>query len=257
MGGKGAFIKELEAVLLAGRADLAVHSMKDVTVELPEELELPVILKREAPGDAFVSNHYGSLDDLPVGAVVGTSSPRRRCQVKHYRPDLQVDDIRGNVGTRLKKLDQGRYHALILATAGLQRLQLEQRITRHLPATQILPAIGQGALGIEIRRGDTEVLSLLRELDDADSHACVAAERAVSRRLDCGCLAPLAGYAVIEQGELRLSALIGRPDGSRLMRAETRGRVAEAEALGDAVGRDLLEQGAGAILEEIRAHERQ
>ena len=194
MGGKGAFVKELEEVLLAGGADLAVHSMKDVTVDLPDGLDLPIILRRDNPGDAFVSNHYASLDALPAGANVGTSSPRRRCQIKHHRPDLQVSDIRGNVGTRLRKLDDGEYHALILATSGMERLGLQHRITARLPTTQLLPAIGQGAMGVEIRKDDPRVLPLLRDLDHRETHACVAAERAVSRRLDCGCLAPLAGF---------------------------------------------------------------
>lgn len=257
MGGKGAFVKELEAALLSGRADLAVHSMKDVTVEIPPDLELPVILKRDDPGDAFVSNDYARIDDLPAGAGVGTSSPRRRCQLKHYRPDLQISDIRGNVGTRLKKLDEGQYDALILAVAGLERLELQHRITARIPATQLLPAIGQGALGVEIRKGDANVLSLLKALDDAETHACVTAERAVSRRLDCGCLAPLAGYAVIEGGQLYLSALIGRPDGSGVIRGEIDGSVQEAETLGDKLGLDLLNRGAGDILREIREHEQQ
>lgn len=255
MGGKGAFVKELEAALLSGRADLAVHSMKDVTVEIPPELALPVILKRDDPGDAFVSNQYASIDDLPAGANVGTSSPRRRCQLKHYRPDLQAGDIRGNVGTRLRKLDEGQYDALILANAGLERLELQHRITARIPASQLLPAIGQGALGVEMRKDDSEVLSLLKELDDAETHACVAAERAVSRRLDCGCLAPLAGYAVIEGGQLHLSALIGQSDGTGVIRGEISGAVQEAEVLGDKLGRDLLDRGAGDILREIREYE--
>lgn len=257
MGGKGAFVKELEAVLLAGRADLAVHSMKDVTVDIPDGLALPIILKRDDPGDAFVSNHYASLDDLPAGAVVGTSSPRRRCQIKHHRPDLELRDIRGNVGTRLRKLDDGEYHALVLATAGLERLALQHRITTRLAAKQLLPAIGQGALGVEIRSDDAEVLDLLRDLDHDETHACVMAERAVSRRLDCGCLAPLGGHAVIEDGQMHLAAMLGWPDGSDLIRGEIRGAPAEAEELGDRLGRDLLERGAGEILASIRADERQ
>ncbi len=196
-------------------------------------------------------------DDLHAGSTIGTSSPRRRCQVKHYRPDLRVSDIRGNVGTRLRKLDDGQYDALILAVAGLERLQLDHRITSRIPAQQLLPAIGQGALGVEIRKDDSEVLELVRPLDHAVSHTCVAAERAVSRRLDCGCLAPLAGHAVIEEGQLHLSASIGRPDGSDLIRAETAGPPDRAEALGDALGRELLERGADDILRDLREHEQQ
>jgi len=255
MGGKGAFIKELEEALLNGRADLAVHSMKDVTIDLPEGLALPIILGREEPGDAFVANGRASLAALPRGAVVGTSSLRRRCQIRYARPDLEVADIRGNVGTRLRKLDAGQYDALILAVAGLQRLGLEQRMTARLAPETLLPAIGQGALGIETRSGDADVLALLAPLDDADTHICVSAERAVSRRLNGGCLAPVAGYAVLEDGQLRITALVGRPDGSELIRESLSGSHGDAEALGDELGGRLLARGADRILADVMGHD--
>ena len=257
VGGKGLFIKELERALLEDGADLAVHSMKDVPAELPEPLHLPIILERGDARDAFVSARYADLGDLPPGARLGTSSLRRQCQMRSARPDLEVGHLRGNVNTRLRKLDDGDYHALVLATAGLERLELQHRLTARIPKRLLLPAIGQGALGIEIRSADPDVLSLLRPLDHKETHACVAAERAVSRRLDCGCLAPLGGYAVIGDGRLHLAAMIGWPDGGDLIRGEVSGPVQEAEALGDRLGRDLLDRGAGEILESIRADERQ
>jgi hydroxymethylbilane synthase len=255
MGGKGAFVKELEDALLSGRGDIAVHSMKDVTVDMPEELELPVILKRGNPGDALVSNRYDSLEALPDGANVGTSSLRRRCQIKHARPDLNVRDIRGNVGTRLRKLDEGQYDALVLATSGLTRLQLEDRIRSRLVPEQLLPAIGQGALGIETRRNDSEVLSLLAGLNDEETRVCVSAERAVSRRLNGGCLAPVAGYATMQDGQVYITALVGRPDGTELVRETISGPVDQAEGLGEELGRRLLAQGADRILEEIMGND--
>lgn len=255
MGGKGAFIKELEQALLSERADLAVHSMKDVTVEMPEELALPVILRREDPGDAFVSNHYATLEDLPAGARVGTSSLRRRCQIMHARADLDVCDIRGNVGTRLRKLDEGSYDALVLAASGLRRLALEARITVRLETEQLLPAIGQGALGIETRRGDADVQSLLRPLDDEETHICVSAERAVSRRLNGGCLAPVAGFAELRGDEVHIIALVGRPDGTELIRDAVSGPAVEAEALGVALAESLLQRGADRILRDIMGHD--
>ncbi|MEJ2760205.1 MAG: hydroxymethylbilane synthase [Gammaproteobacteria bacterium] len=255
MGGKGAFIKELEQALLSGRADLAVHSMKDVTVEMPEDLALPVILRREDPGDAFVSNHYASLEELPAGARVGTSSLRRRCQIMHARQDLEVCDIRGNVGTRLRKLDEGSYDALVLAASGLHRLALGARITARLDTEQLLPAIGQGALGIETRHGDADVLSLLKALDDEETHICVSAERAVSRRLNGGCLAPVAGFAELRGDRVHIAALVGRPDGTELIRDTISGPADEAEALGAELGERLLQQGADRILRDIMGHD--
>jgi len=255
MGGKGAFVKELEEALLSGRGDLAVHSMKDVTVDMPEELALPVMLRRGDPGDAFVSNHHASLDALPGGANVGTSSLRRSCQIKHARPDLNVRDIRGNVGTRLRKLDEGQYDALVLATAGLMRLQLEDRIRSRLAPEQLLPAIGQGALGIETRRDDAEVLSLLAGLNDEETRICVSAERAVSRRLNGGCLAPVAGYATLQHDRLRITALVGRPDGTELVQDTISGPAEQAEALGEELGQRLLAQGADRILGEIMGND--
>ena len=255
MGGKGAFIKELEQALLSGRADLAVHSMKDVTVDMPEGLALPVILRREDPGDAFVSNHHASLAELPAGARVGTSSLRRRCQIMHARPDLDVRDIRGNVGTRLRKLDEGSYDALVLAASGLRRLALEARITARLDTEQLLPAIGQGALGLETRGGDADVLSLLQPLDDEETHVCVSAERAVSRRLNGGCLAPVAGFAELRGERLHITALVGRPDGTELIRDAVSGTAAGAEDLGAELGERLLQRGADRILRDIMGHD--
>jgi hydroxymethylbilane synthase len=255
MGGKGAFVKELEDALLSGRGDLAVHSMKDVTVDIPEELELPVILRRGDPGDALVSNRYETLDALPGGANVGTSSLRRRCQIKYTRPDLNVRDIRGNVGTRLRKLDEGQFDALVLATAGLTRLQLEHRIRSRLAPEQLLPAIGQGALGIETRRNDAEVLTLLAGLNDEATRVCVSAERAVSRRLNGGCLAPVAGYATVQDSQVSIIALVGRPDGTELVRETISGPADQAEVLGEELGRRLLARGADRILEEIMGND--
>lgn len=251
IGGKGLFVKELEQALLEGRADIAVHSMKDVTLEFPEGLGLPVILRREDPRDAFVSHHHASLEALPEGARVGTSSLRRRCQLLALRPDLDIRDLRGNVGTRLGKLDAGEYDAIVLAAAGLKRLGMDSRIRAALPTDTLLPAIGQGAIGIECRSDDTRAHELIAPLADPATAICVRAERAVNQRLGGACQVPIAGHAVLEGEWLRMRALVGSTDGRRLVRGETAGPAADAEALGRALAEDLLDRGAGPILAEL------
>ncbi|EGV06001.1 hydroxymethylbilane synthase [Haemophilus pittmaniae HK 85] len=251
IGGKGLFVKELEAALLDGRADIAVHSMKDVPMEFPQGLGLSVICRREDPRDAFVSNKYAALADLPAGAVVGTSSLRRQCQLKQLRPDLQVHSLRGNVGTRLSKLDQGEYDAIILASAGLIRLGLAERIRSFIEVEQSLPAVGQGAVGIECRIDDLVVQQLLAPLADQQTTLCVLAERAMNRRLQGGCQVPIGGYAIIENEQLWLRALVGELDGSQIIRAEGRGDLTTAEQLGVQIAESLLAQGAGQILAKV------
>ncbi len=248
VGGKGLFVKELEQGLLEGRADIAVHSMKDVPVEFPAGLFLPVVLEREDPCDAFVANRYALPEQLPAGARVGTSSLRRQVQLRAERPDLVIVDLRGNVNTRLAKLDAGEYDAIILACAGLKRLGLGARIRARLDPAQSLPAIGQGAIGIECRSDDPAVQALIAPLDHAETHARVRAERALNARLMGGCQVPVAGFATLQGGQLHLRGLVGRPDGSEVLRAEARGAIEEAEAIGVRVAEDLLAQGAGPIL---------
>ncbi|MCW8903693.1 hydroxymethylbilane synthase [Sedimenticola sp.] len=251
IGGKGLFVKELEQGMLEGRADIAVHSMKDVPVELPEGLHLAVIMEREDPRDAFVSNRYGRLEDLPEGSVVGTSSLRRQCQLADRRPDLKIAPLRGNVNTRLRKLDEGEFDAIILATAGLKRLGFQQRITSFIESGDSLPAIGQGAIGIECRSDDERVNALIQPLHDPETACCVLAERAMNHRLMGGCQVPIAGFAVLNHGKLFMRGLVGEPDGSRIMRAEINGPAVEAEALGIAVAEDLLGQGADQVLKHL------
>lgn len=251
IGGKGLFIKELEQGLLANEADIAVHSMKDVPVELPPGLHLAVIMSREDPRDAFVSNRYKNIDELPEGACVGTSSLRRQSQLAEQRPDLQIKSLRGNVNTRLRKLDDGEYDAVILAAAGLIRLGFEARITAFIGAEQSLPAIGQGAVGIECRIDDQRVNALIAALHDAETAACVSAERAMNQRLNGGCQVPIAGYAMLESGNLWLRGLVGEPDGSKIIRGEVEGKVEDAEAMGEGLAERLLEWGAGPILQAL------
>ncbi len=255
VGGKGLFVKELEAGMLEGRADIAVHSMKDVPVEFPEGLELALIMAREDPRDAFVSNRFASLEELPDGARVGTSSLRRQTQIRECFPRLELDWLRGNVNTRLAKLDSGDYDAIILASAGLKRLGFEQRIRSCLEPEISLPAIGQGAIGIECRSDDEAVQSLIAPLADRDTTLRVQAERAMNERLEGGCQVPIAGYAVLEGDELWLRGLVGEPDGSRVLRAEIRGPASDAVELGTRLAEQLLEQGAGEILQAL--HESQ
>lgn len=251
IGGKGLFVKELELALLEKRADIAVHSMKDVPMSFPEGLGLSVICQREDPRDAFVSNIYRTLGDLPQGAIVGTSSLRRQCQLKQLRPDLDIRSLRGNVGTRLSKLDVGEYDAIILASAGLIRLGLYDRIASFIETEQSLPAAGQGAVGIECRTDDLDVQALLAPLSDATTTACVLAERAMNTRLQGGCQVPIGGYAVLENDEIYLRALVGDVDGSVILRAEGKSAVENAEALGRSIAEQLLAQGADKILAKI------
>ena len=253
VGGKGLFVKELETALLERRADIAVHSMKDVPMEFPEGLGLGVICEREDPSDAFVSNRYSSLEALPAGSVVGTSSLRRECQLRARRPDLQVRFLRGNVNTRLRKLDEGEYDAIILASAGLIRLGFAERIASKLAVEDSLPAGGQGAVGIELRREDDRVLELLQALHHEPTAQRVTAERAMNQRLQGGCQVPIACYAEHLAGgqRLRLRGLVGKPDGSLLLRAEGEAPVADAGKLGIQVAEALLAQGAAGILAEV------
>ena len=251
VGGKGLFVKELETALLDGRADIAVHSMKDVPMQMGEEFTLACISAREVPLDAFVSNRYASLADMPPGAVVGTSSLRRESQLHAQYPFLAVTSLRGNLDTRLRKLDEGQYDAIILAAAGLMRLGLKGRVRSVLPSEVSLPAAGQGALGIECLGGRHDLLDWLRPLDDADTSACVRAERAVARALAGSCEVPLGAYAEMRGGQLWLRGFVARPDGSRIVRAERDGVAADAEALGYALAEDLRAQGADAILAEL------
>jgi hydroxymethylbilane synthase len=248
VGGKGLFVKELEEALLDGRADIAVHSMKDMPVDLPPGLCLAAMSTREDPHDALVSNHYQRMADIPRGAEVGTSSLRRQSQLLHLRPDLQVKPLRGNVNTRLARLDEGEYAAIILAAAGLRRLGFLKRINCILSAEEFLPAAGQGVLGIECRQEDIVVQTLVATLNDPLSHACALAERAVSRCLGANCQVPVAAFAEIQNNQLWLRGLVSSVDGKIVLRAEGRGVLAEAENLGVAVGNDLLNQGAAAIL---------
>ena len=254
VGGKGLFVKELEQGMLAGEADIAVHSMKDVPVEFPEGLHLAVIMERENPYDAFVSNTYASLADLPQGACVGTSSLRRQCQLADRRPDLRIEPLRGNVNTRLAKLDAGEYDAIILAAAGLIRLGFESRIRDCIDPVDSLPAIGQGAIGIECRVDDERVHQLIAPLADRDTTDRVLAERAMNARLNGGCQVPIGGHAVLDGDRLILKGLVGTTDGSRILRAEASGPRAEAEAIGVRVAEDLLGQGADAILSALMGH---
>ncbi len=251
VGGKGLFVKELETAMLEGRADIAVHSMKDVPVEFPEGLGLHTICEREDPRDAFVSNRFTAIDELPQGAVVGTSSLRRQCQLRAERPDLVIRDLRGNVNTRLAKLDAGEYDAIILAAAGLKRLEMAHRITAFIEPEQSLPANGQGAVGIECRLDDHELHALLAPLEHPETRIRVLTERAMNRALQGGCQVPIGAYALVEGEEVWLRGLVGSPDGSRVIRDEIRGPLADGEALGHTLAQRLLADGADAILAEV------
>lgn len=256
VGGKGLFVKELEVAMLEGRAELAVHSMKDVPMEFPGDLGLAVICEREDPRDALVSNNYASLEELPQGARVGTSSLRRQSQILAARPDLKVEFLRGNVQTRLARLDAGDFDAIILAAAGLIRLELEDRIRQRLPAELCLPSAGQGAVGIECRIGDTALMDRLKVLHHPQTAACVLAERAVVRRLEGGCQVPIAAYAEYrDDGQLWLRAMVGEPDGSNLIQQERVGSPEQAEAMGTELAESLLAAGADRILAALDARE--
>lgn len=251
IGGKGLFLKELEAALEAGEADMAVHSMKDVPAELPPGMALPVVLAPGSPLDAFVSNHHDNVEALPEGARVGTSSLRRAAMLKHLRPDLAVASLRGNVQTRLAKLDAGEFDAIVLACAGLERLELAARIRSELSAEQSLPAIGQGVLGIEIRADDSDTAALIAALDDEYTHIRIDAERAVNARLEGSCHLPIAAYAEHDGQNLRLRACVGKPDGSVMVRDEISGPTGEAAALGHRLAERLLAAGADRILADL------
>lgn len=251
IGGKALFVKELETAMLSGEADIAVHSMKDVPMEFPPGLFLPVICQREDPRDAFVSNHYANIDALPQGARVGTASLRRQCQLLSLRPDLQIGSLRGNVGTRLGKLDSGEFDAIVLAAAGLLRLKLDQRIAQFIPPEVSLPAGGQGAVGIECREDAAELIAMLQAMHHQDTADRVIAERALNRRLQGGCQVPIACYAELDGDNLHLRGLVGDVDGSRILRAERSGHRRDAEAMGKAAAEDLLAQGADEILASL------
>lgn len=253
IGGKGLFIKELEDALAQGRADIAVHSMKDVPMNLPPGFVIAAITERADPRDAFVSTHYQRLAALPDGSRVGTSSLRRESQLRARHPHLKIVPLRGNVQTRLRKLDDGQYDAIILAAAGLKRLGLERRITALLTPEESLPAVGQGALGIECRTGRDDLVRLLAPLDHGLTSACVRAERALSRALAGSCNVPLGGFAQISGDRLRLRGFVGAPDGACQASGELEGPVAEAEALGAALAEKLRAQGAAEILAALES----
>lgn len=249
-GGKGLFVKELEKALLDQRADIAVHSMKDVPMDFPAGLILPVICKREDPRDVLVANQYQTLEKLPQGATIGSSSLRRQCQIKALRPDVNIELLRGNVNTRIDKLDAEKYDAIMLAAAGLIRLQMQNRITEYLSPKQCLPAAGQGALGIECRQDDQTTLDLITSLTDLTSFHCVTTERAMTKRLGSGCEVPVAAYATLDNNHITLQGLVGTPDGSTILRVEVSGKISDAEKIGITAAENLLAQGAGEILKQ-------
>lgn len=271
IGGKGLFVKELEQALFDGTADMAVHSLKDVPMVLPAGLTLGAYLSRHAPTDAFVSNKYNHINDLPQGAVLGTSSLRRECQIRRHRPDLVIRSLRGNVGTRLAKLDDGEYDGIILATSGLQRLQLDARIRHELDTAVSLPAVGQGALAIECRADDMDTLALLAPLNDEQTCLCVLAERAMNHALEGGCQVPIAGFATLSDGVLSMEGRVGTPDGNTLLIAKNSvalGKLSDHPAdsqahhqahaqsaiqLGQDIASDLKRQGADDILKALYA----
>lgn len=251
IGGKGLFVKQLEQAILNNEADIAVHSIKDIPAQFPEGLMLAAICQRDEVRDAFVANKYASLNDLPKGAIVGTSSLRRQCQLRSHFPHLIIKDLRGNVGTRLNKLDDEQYDAIILASVGLKRLSLEHRITQYIDTDLMLPAVGQGAIGIESRTDDKQILDIISVLDDKESRACIQAERAMNNALQGGCQVPIAGYCRLNNDELTLQGLVGRVDGSKIIKQQITGFINEAESLGEKLAKQLLNQGADLILTEL------
>lgn len=251
IGGKGLFVKELEVAILEGKADIAAHSIKDVPMEFPEGLFLSTILEREEPCDAFVSNHHNSLQTLPQGAVVGTCSLRRKSQLLSKRPDLKIKDLRGNVNSRLEKLDNGDYDAIILACAGLIRLDMSKRIKQRISSSWILPAVGQGAIGLEARIDDSDTLELISVLNHHDTADRITAERALNKSLQGGCQVPIASYAMLDGDTLHLQALVGEPDGSLIVQGDISGHRNDGKQLGSKLAEDLLSRGAKEILEKL------
>ncbi|MBU0484422.1 MAG: hydroxymethylbilane synthase [Proteobacteria bacterium] len=251
VGGKGLFVKELEEAMLSNEVDMAVHSMKDVPSELPDELHLGIVTKREDPRDAFLSNDYSSVMDLPQGAKVGTSSLRRRSQLANLRPDLVIDDLRGNLDTRIRKLDEKIYDAIILATAGLNRLKWSDRITSFFTAEEMLPAVAQGAVGIELRKDDTELLEGLSFLNHQETMIAVTGERAFLHRLEGGCQVPIAAFGTLDGGTLTLTGLVASVDGKEVCKKVLAGPIAEAHKLGVQLAEELLDMGGREILQEV------
>lgn len=251
IGGKGLFVKQLELALLNGEADIAVHSIKDIPADFPEGLELSTICQRDEIRDAFVSNRYQTLDELPKNAIVGTSSLRRQCQLKAHYPDLVIKDLRGNVGSRLEKLDNNQYDAIILAAVGLKRLGLEERIRQYIPIDIMLPAVGQGAIGIENRQNDIIIKQLLAPLDDEYSRTCVIAERAMNSHLQGGCQVPIACYSTLNNNTLKLTGLVGSLDGKIIISSTITGNNEQASALGITLAQQLIKLGADKILNQI------
>ena len=251
VGGKGLFVKEIEEALLSGGIDLAVHSMKDVPTDLPDRLAIVAITRREDPRDAFLSVKYRKFEELPQGAKLGTSSLRRQTQLLGLRPDLSVETLRGNLDTRIRKMEEGRYDAIILAAAGLRRLGWEAKITEYIPEDMSLPAIGQGALGIEIRADDPDTREAVSFLNDRDTAFAVRAERGFLKRLEGGCQVPIASYGRTEGDGIFLKGMVGRPDGSEIIRGSARGSISDPEALGVGLAEQLLARGAKEILDEV------
>ncbi|MWN90574.1 hydroxymethylbilane synthase [Gilliamella sp. Pra-s65] len=251
IGGKGLFVKQLEQAILNNDADIAVHSIKDIPTEFPEGLTLATICKRGDVRDAFISNKYSSISELPDGAIIGTSSLRRQCQLRAKYPHLQIKDLRGNIGTRLAKLDNQEYDAIILASVGLKRLELENRIKQYIDTDLILPAVGQGAIGIETRTDDKKILDILSVLDDKNSRVCIQAERAMNKALQGGCQVPIACYSQLSNDILTLEGFVGRIDGMQIIKAKLQGSANHAEQLGHNLAIQLLNQGADKILQEL------
>ncbi len=254
VGGKGLFVKEIEEALLSNRIDLAVHSMKDVPTDLPGGLEICCITRREDPRDAFLSSKYARFEDLPMGARVGTSSLRRQTQILGLRPDLSVDQLRGNLDSRIRKMEEGRYDAILLAAAGLRRLGWDGKIRQTLPVDVSIPAIGQGALGIEIRGGDARTREAVAFLDDQETSLAVRAERGFLKRLEGGCQVPIAAHGTVDGGTVFLTGLIGKPDGTSILRGSRNGSASAPEAIGVALADELLSRGGREILDEVYRH---